>query len=211
MQGDFVKRSRQRGASKNKVHAAGRRKGGATTKPMGWFLSGLVCGAFAMALLWLASQQPEVEKTMERVAEATRGPRERPKPRFDFYTLLPEQTLEVVEAAPGSVQTPARKTEARPAPARQELALPSPAGQEPGRYLLQAGSFRQAGDADSRRGELILLGLSARVEEFTIDSGRWFRVYVGPFESRAQLDKAQSLTTRSGIDTIIFEKKPSQG
>ncbi|MCY4426350.1 MAG: SPOR domain-containing protein [Halieaceae bacterium] len=211
MQGDFVKRSRQRGASKIKVHAAGRSKGGATAKPMGWFLTGLVCGAFAVGLLWLASQQPEVEETMERVAEATLGPAERPKPRFDFYTLLPEQNLEVVDAAPGSVQASARKTEAQPAPARQELALPSPAGQEAGRYLLQAGSFRQAGDADSRRGELILLGLTARVEEFTTDSGRWFRVYVGPFESRSQLNRAQSLTTQSGIDTLILEKKPSQG
>ena len=211
MKGDFVKRSRQRGASKIKVHAAGRSKGSSTAKPMGWFLAGLVCGAFAVGLLWLASQQPEVEETMERVAEATLGPSERPKPRFDFYTLLPEQTLEVVEAAPGSVQASARKTEAQPAPARQELALPSPAGQEAGRYLLQAGSFRQAGDADSRRGELILLGLTARVEEFTTDSGRWFRVYVGPFESMSQLNKARSLTTQSGIDTLTLEKKPSQG
>ncbi len=203
---------------------------------MGWFLSGMLCGAFGMVLLWLAVQRPEVEETVERVTEATLGSEERPKPRFDFYTLLPEQTLDLAESE-GPAVTTAPPPPAVPPPA--DTGQPQPAAQPPvveqtDRFLLQAGSFRQARDADSRnepacsrkrsdsfrqardadsrRGQLILLGLTARVEETTDQGGaadgRWFRVYVGPFDSLTKLADARNLTAQAGIDTLIKQWKP---
>ena len=181
---------------------------------MGWFLSGMLCGAFGMVLLWLAVQRPEVEETVERVTEATLGSEERPKPRFDFYTLLPEQTLDLAESE-GPAVTAAPPQPAVPPPA--DTGQPQPAAQPPvveqtDRFLLQAGSFRQARDADSRRGQLILLGLTARVEETTDQGGaapgRWFRVYVGPFDSLTKLADARNLTAQAGIDTLIKQWKP---
>ena len=70
-----------------------------------------------------------------------------------------------------------------------------------GPYLLQAGSFRQRDDADRRRAELLLLGLEPKVEEASSDNGRWFRVYLGPFESHAAMARARSLTANQDIDT----------
>jgi cell division protein FtsN len=107
-----------------------------------------------------------------------------PKPRFDFYTLLPQQTIEV-EVDPGEIA----KTRASK---KTEL------------YLLQAGSFKQRADADRRRAELLLLGLEPKIEETNGDNGRWFRVYVGPFESRSRMAKARSLTAAQDIDTLLL-------
>ena len=73
-------------------------------------------------------------------------------------------------------------------------------------YLLQAGSFRQRQDADRRRAELLLLGLEPKIEGSNGDNGRWFRVYVGPFESRSQLAKARSLTAAQDIDTLLLKR-----
>lgn len=73
-------------------------------------------------------------------------------------------------------------------------------------FILQAGSFRQREDADRRRAELLLLGLDPKVEETTGDNGRWFRVYVGPFESRSRLAKARSLTAGQNIDTLTLKR-----
>jgi cell division protein FtsN len=74
-------------------------------------------------------------------------------------------------------------------------------------YLLQAGSFRQLEDADRRRAELLLLGLEPRIEETSGDNGRWFRVYVGPFESRSKLARARSLAAAQRIDTLLLKRQ----
>ncbi|MCR9107020.1 MAG: SPOR domain-containing protein [Gammaproteobacteria bacterium] len=110
-----------------------------------------------------------------------------PKPRFDFYDMLPEQTIEV--------ETP----EIEPA---RELSVPAAKEQ----FLLQAGSFRQREDADRRRAQLLLLGLEPNIQEATGENGRWYRVYLGPFESRAQMSRAQGLTAAQNIETLPLKR-----
>ena len=73
-------------------------------------------------------------------------------------------------------------------------------------YVLQAGSFRELEDADRRRAQLILLGLIPTIEETSGDNGRWFRVYVGPFESRSSMQNARSLTANQDIDTLLLKR-----
>ena len=113
-----------------------------------------------------------------------------PRPRFDFYTLLPEQTIDV-EVDPAEVTAPREG-----ASASGEV------------YLLQAGSFRQREDADRRRAELLLLGLQPEIEETSGDNGRWFRVYLGPFDSRSTMSRARSLTAGQDIDTLVLKRDP---
>ncbi|MBT4521928.1 MAG: sporulation protein [Halieaceae bacterium] len=111
-----------------------------------------------------------------------------PKPRYDFYTLLPEQTIDI-EVDPDEIPE-----------------HPPATGDKDEVYLLQAGSFKQREDADRRRAELLLLGLNPKVEQVTSDSGNWFRVYLGPFESRLSLNKARGLTASQNIDTLLLRR-----
>ncbi|MDZ7783146.1 MAG: SPOR domain-containing protein [Halioglobus sp.] len=113
-----------------------------------------------------------------------------PEPRFDFYTLLPEQTIDV------EVEDPVGR-------ATESGAARTAAGT---RYLLQAGSFRQREDADRRRAELLLLGLDPMIEQTSAGSGRWHRVYLGPFESRAAMNRARALTAAENIDTLPLKR-----
>ncbi|MCZ6829784.1 MAG: SPOR domain-containing protein [Gammaproteobacteria bacterium] len=177
-------------AASKRPQAAGRNSPGNAPSPRKWFFAGLSCGVFLSALVWLAGQQPELVKTVVAVGDAVSDQDTAPKPTFDFYTLLPEQQVEV-DVEPLSAEQQSRST---------------PIDQ----YLLQAGSFQRAEDADRRRGELILLDLEARVQETQGSNGRWFRVYIGPFESRSQLEKARSLTAQQDIDTLLL-KRPGQG
>jgi cell division protein FtsN len=187
---DFA--NKNRGTSKKQSASASPRRREKTPPqpPWTWFLAGLVCGVFLAALIWLASQQPDPAL----VAEGPEGPasqQARPGPRFDFYTLLPEQRIEV-EVEPEALAT----------------ATPD----EPlDQFLLQAGSFKKAEDADRRRAELLLLGLNAAVEEASTDNGRWFRVYIGPFESRSRLARARSVTAQQGIDTLVLKRPGNAG
>jgi cell division protein FtsN len=154
-----------------------------------WFTAGLVCGVFLSFMAWLSSQPREGSPVLADADQVTAD--SPPKPRFDFYTLLPEQQVKVETG-------PAKTTSAK--------AVTTDSDQ----FLLQAGSFKQPADADRRRGELILLGLEARVEETQGDNGRWFRVYIGPFQSRSKMTRARSLTAQQGIDTLLM-KRPRQG
>lgn len=152
-----------------------------------WYGAGLLSGLFISLLLYLGTLAPE-PPAGEEAQQAAAEPAP-PKPRFDFYTVLPEQTIEV-EADPEQVaRNRAQQTQ----------------GAE--FYLLQAGSFRQRDDADRRRAELLLLGLEPRVEETQGDNGRWFRVYLGPFDSRSKMAKARSLTAAQDIDTLLLKRR----
>lgn len=151
------------------------------------YLAGLMSGVFISFLLYLANMPAgdRPEPGPEPAAAAV-VPAEPPKPRFDFYTMLPQQTID------GPVE-----------PA--DVAEP-PGGAKPDVYLLQAGSFRQREDADRRRAELLLLGLEPRVEEADSDNGRWYRVYLGPFNSHPDMTRARSLTAGQDIDTLLLKR-----
>jgi cell division protein FtsN len=158
-----------------------------------WFGAGLLCGIFFCGLLWLKSQQPDPAATAVAAGTSPQPTADKAAdgPRFDFYTLLPGQKVEVeIDAASLAAS---RNPESR------------------ADYLLQAGSFKQAQDADRRRGELLLLGLDAHVEKTSVDNGSWHRVYIGPFESRSKLAKARSLTAQQGIDTLLLKRPHRQG
>ena len=171
-------------ARKKTASNRGRRDAGASGGGWRWFLAGLLCGLFLSFLLYLRTL-PSTDGTEPVAAKPEPTAPEPPKPRYDFYTILPEQNIDAgIE--------PAQVTE------------PVAAGAEV--FLLQAGSFRQREDADRRRAELLLLGLEPRVEETTSDNGRWFRVYLGPFNSHAAMSKARGLTAAQDIDTLLLRR-----
>ena len=108
------------------------------------------------------------------------------KPRFDFYTLLPNQDLDF-------------SSDVEPAELRGKTSSDD-------QFILQAGSFRAEKDADRRRGELALLGLEATIELTRGSNGVWYRVYLGPFESRSAMAKARSMTAQQSIDTLLMKR-----
>lgn len=164
------------------------------TRTMGWqlYVAGLLSGVFLSFLLYLGTLPPASDGVMVPTAESQEPAKsEPPKPRFDFYTLLPERSVErSVERPAAPANTAARKS-TKPA----EF------------YLLQAGSFKQREDADRRRAELLLLGLEPNIEETNGDNGRWYRVHLGPFQSRTKLNKARSLTAAQNIDTLLLKRR----
>ena len=87
-----------------------------------------------------------------------------PRPKFDFYTILPEMEVSVPE---------------------WELLVKDDEGEPslaPGIYVLQVGSFKQFDDADHAKARLALRGITARIQRVLINGQNvWFRVHVGPF------------------------------
>ena len=168
-----------------------------TKKSSGWvmFVSGLLVGLFISGLAWLKlSPQGEAGRPLGApVAQRTSPPAEpeeseesdAPRPRFDFYTILPE--MEVVVPEP----KPAPRTEAPVSPPGN-VAVTQPAA-PPGRYMLQMGSFKTFSDADRLKASLALVGIEADIQKVRIDGGAVFhRVRSGPYdESRVNALRAR--------------------
>lgn len=109
--------------------------------------------------------------------------------RFDFYEILPQ--FEVDVASPSGE---------RGASAR----APQPIA-EPGRYLLQAGSFSAAADADRRQASLALLGIESQVQRVTIDNNVFNRVRIGPTTDLDALNRTRRQLRDAGIEAVVMK------
>jgi cell division protein FtsN len=131
-----------------------------------------------------ASQAPAVDD--EEVAPA---PAEEDRPRYDFFTVLPEMEVVVPE------QELSDKGQAQAA---------APSAQR-GSYLLQVGSFREVSDAEELKARLALLGMVARVQTVTVNDATWHRVRVGPVQGARQAEDLRQRLTSNGIDSLVLQ------
>ena len=96
-----------------------------------------------------------------------------------------------------------------------EIEIPEPterqstnSGQSNTRYVIQAGSFKTAAQAERRLVELKLLGLNPRVGEVENANGeRWHRVMLGPFASRSQMAGVRSVMISNNIEAMVMQRK----
>lgn len=171
-----------------------------------WLLAGLIVGLAVAGVFFLQGvdrmgqdaswlRQESAPTAPPLVADPPAPPQPaRDTARFQFYELLPQDEIRV--PAP-SAATPA--TPAAPPP----TATPTqPAAPAAARVALQTGSFRQAAQADEMRARLALLGLQANVRVVRVNGETFHRVFVGPFESDAQVNRALERLQRESIDAF---------
>jgi len=107
------------------------------------------------------------------------------KPKFDFYTILPEMEVIVPDTNSKSGQT---------API-----------DKPGTYILQAGSFRSYAEADNLKAQLALLGVESKIEQVTVNNkDTWQRVRVGPTQDLRELNKIRTRLLNNNINPILL-------
>lgn len=146
-------------------------------------------GAGEDAAAPVATQSARPASQMAEEADAVEEPAE---PGFDFYTMLPG--LEVV--VPEEEARPARRGEIPPADVLS-----------PGRYWIQAGSFRNGRDADRRKAELALLGYASSVQSVEIQGQTWHRVRIGPLLTAAEAEAARRRLADNGIGALALKER----
>ncbi len=114
------------------------------------------------------------------------------KPKFDFYTLLPE--LEVV--IPDEEKQPL-----------QQHTTQKKQADYTGGYLLQAGSFQQFSEADGLKARLALLGVEAHIQSVDVNNSKWHRVRIGPSKDRQALEELRTRLRKNHIDTLLMQAK----
>lgn len=110
------------------------------------------------------------------------------EPRYDFYTILPQ----------AEVVVPDYEIKTR---VREELIGKSKAA----RYVMQAGSFREATEADTQKARLAQLGIEARVEKAKVGNLIWHRVKIGPYDNPSSVATIKELLQKHGFAVIVTE------
>jgi cell division protein FtsN len=175
-----------------------------------WFVAGLLVGVFASGLTWLklgpglslaggktaAATEQRTEAKPSKPAKEESS--EVPKPRFDFYTLLPE--MEVV------VSDQDEKEGAREQPTTGETEAPAPVSDNAS-YVVQMGSFRRYEEADRLKASLALMGVEAEIQKVTVQSGDLFyRVLSRPL-SRADANQLRARLQEQHINSLLVRMK----
>lgn len=163
-----------------------------------WILSLAAVGGFIGFIAYLNSlptPDPAPRETARQAPVATPAPEreaavgKEEKQRYRFYELLPES-----EVVPPKVE------EYTPGPASRNF-----------NYLIQSGSFRSQQDAERQRAQIAFQGLRANVQRIDLDSGStWYRVNVGPFTSRSQMNSAIDKLVSINIEPLV-RKIPKEG
>lgn len=192
------------------------------TRIPGWltFLAGLALGLVAAFMLYLKQQSDNEHRVGSTPTTATTPSTDvkdtsTPPPRFDFYTILPEQEViipdqEIKEVKPTKSKLGASK-QRPPVSAVTPVATPSitpaPAGKK-GTYIVQVGAFKKAEEADRLRAALALLGIESAVQVVRIgDSESFHRVRVGPFDDLERANRTRSKLKQNNYSSILLQVK----
>ena len=222
---DFAKQTSKPSRPKRKPVNQPPRKADATTptKSWVWFVLGVFTTLAVQALVSIINTPPEInhvskpasvnisphaattevkagsskEKTTETGQLATKKPTSNsippssddstkvatePKATINFYDTLPSMEIPIDDA------TVTKR------------------GLSGYNKVLQTGSFRDKNDAKKQQAFIKKLGLPASIKQSDHQEKPWFRVIVGPFDSRSSLAQARSLLISKNLPSITLNR-----
>lgn len=164
-----------------------------------WVLALAAVGGFIGFIFYLNSLPPVDDTTandanvQEPTPKEEKGQTAEEKPKkqnFKFYEMLPESEVVTPEV---------------------EEYTPAPSEKQAFSYLVQTGSFRKQGDAERQRAQIAFQGLRAKIQRIDLDNGStWYRVNVGPYESRSEMNSALDKLVSINIQPLV-RKIPKEG
>ena len=162
-----------------------------------WLVIPAILIAFVYGLMQLSQVEPPKATPVTVQPKAAPAPKvveskkpEKPaaakKDNFEFYQIL--QDSEVDTSHVDAYQS-------------------TPRGEQDFYYMIQAASFRNSSDADRLRAKLILSGLvETSIRETTGKDDRpWFRVVLGPYESRSKMNRAEDKLVAMDISSYSYK------
>ncbi|MEM1081884.1 MAG: SPOR domain-containing protein [Pseudomonadota bacterium] len=188
------------------------RRGNGGSGALTGFVMGLICGLGLAALAWVGGYLPRGDELGSGIPNGRNEPpiidsaqndagsaRARDR-QYEFFTVLPE--IEVVVPT-AEIEQRARETELQSQPNNPANAASNPALDANQQYVIQAGSFRTASDAESLKARLAMLGQVATVQTVTVNEVTWHRVRLGPFNA-SQANQTRQQLLDGGFESMVL-------
>jgi cell division protein FtsN len=157
------------------------------SSPWVWVSLGLIIGLFVAFVLFL--DQKIIKTTTHKPVPADTAQEDSKKPIFDFYTVLPKREVDIPE--PDLTDNKPNKKSAQ---TQQHAANV--------KYILQAGSFTNAADAERQKAQLALVGLQSVVSKASVNGVTYYRVELGPYADDGTLSGTKNLLIENDIAYI---------
>jgi cell division septation protein DedD len=179
-----------------------------------WLLGGILIGLGVAVALMVKGYLPEIKQHLPVIDSKSSGGSDsalineneeaaKPtKPRYDFFTVLPEMEVVVPE------QELKRQAANKPEPVPQTTSKTSTEASKQDSYILQVGSFKNSADAEQMKARLAMMGSTASVQTVTVNGQTWHRVRIGPFKGARRADEMRRLLSDNQIDTLVMKVKP---
>lgn len=132
--------------------------------------------------------------------------KQRVKPKFDFYTVLPAFEEVISKDAPPPVKVVTVKPNSQKS---NQITRDKPkaeskpkAGAASSVYAIQVASYARHADADKLKAELSLRGWPTTIQTVAIDKKTYYRVRVGPFKDYGNLTSVDYELGKMGHKTL---------
>ncbi|TXI19910.1 MAG: SPOR domain-containing protein [Nitrosomonas sp.] len=157
-------------------------------------------------------EEPELDSSYRQSVErpiqpqtTAKIPETASKPEIAQPSAPTRPTIIAVET-PGQIAT--MQPQALPASPTQQVLTPQPknaiATKE--KFFLQAGSFKKSDEAENLKARLAFLGVFASIQPIDLaDKGVWYRVRVGPFTRKEEVDETSASLRENGIATQFIK------
>lgn len=178
---DYVNRKRPQpkkgaGKGKGKRGAAAKANTQKAAKPVPWLiviLALVLIGGFAY-LLYQINGKGEEKAAAQKLDTS--------KQAIDQLPELPEERWQYIEELEN-----------------KEVQVDVPELQAGPPKLMQCGSFRSQSDAESLRARIAMVGLESQVRASEGSNGRWYRVILGPYETKRAAERDRHKLQRSQV------------
>lgn len=246
---DYAKRSRGHYTHAAKSNSAKHQRNNPAQvshlSPFTWLTLGLLLGLLiAAAMYWKFEQSDTHKSTAPNLSDnhLDTQPQGAPvkkldtqtenaphSPRFDFYTLLPNMSVEVAE----NMQQRPQQIQPLREPAHQAPSVPEPetnpnvvrkspertlapvasippaqsAYSIPEQFILQLASFKTYEQAETLKARLAFNGIETKIQSIQVASGeKWYRLYLGPFPNRTTAQSAQKkLESEQNMNGLVMK------
>lgn len=177
-QKDYVRASRPKPANSKKATSSRNRRTASNQSSKPWLL--IVLTLFVLSIfiygLWFLKQQPQTPATPSpSPVQQTAKDELPPKPTAEFQYIEELENKEIIVDVPV-----------------QQRSVPA---------LLQCGSFRQQNQAEQLKAQIAFAGITADIRRTEGSNGIWFRVVVGPYESRRAATADMNRLRQMGINS----------
>ena len=189
---DYAKKSNQKPARKR--NASRRKKQGFPTIAV--LIVGILVGGFVGFLVYLkwlpsqpATQTVNKDNTVKEKNTAKQTEQAQPKqpgvPKYTFHDLLEDKEVIIPE---DELKRSDKKISMQ--------------------YIMPCGSFRNNEHADALKAKIAFLGFESKIHPVDANSGRWYRVQLGPYASKRQAESIRHRLQENDVnDCKIWGKK----
>jgi len=172
---------------------------------------GLLVGLFVAFLVYLdeiPTQGGKPDKLSKQEQEKNKPSAQEkappPKHKFDFYTVLPDREVEVINV-PAPKKTVVKKEPAKVSSSQQNRKVNRVSSGA--LYQLQVGAFKELPKADTMKARLALLGVESNIQVMHVNGQKMYRVRVGPSTDGQKINRMKEQLKAQNINAFVQKLK----